>query len=174
MSGQFRGSGNKGKPAMRVLFVCLGNICRSPLAEGVFRAEAARAGLSDGLSIDSVGTGNWHAGEAPDARAIAVAARNGIDISGQRARQISRDDFHAFDLILGMDHKNVQALTRMAAFDNKATIDSFLGHATGKTRDVADPYYGAEADFEAVYCDIKAGAAALAAVLAGKLSRDSG
>lgn len=159
---------------MRVLFVCLGNICRSPLAEGVFRAEAERAGLSEDFAVDSAGTGNWHTGEAPDARAIAVAARNGIDISGQRARQIDRDDFHAFDLILGMDHKNVQALTRIAAFDNKATIDLFLGHATGKTRDVADPYFGDEADFDAAYRDIKAGAAALAAVLAGKASRDSG
>jgi len=159
---------------MRVLFVCLGNICRSPLAEGVFRAEAARIGLSEGFTVDSAGTGNWHTGEAPDARAIAVAARNGIDIAGQRARQIDRDDFHAFDLILGMDHKNVQALTRMAAFDNKATIDLFLGHATGETRDVADPYFGDEADFDAAYRDIKAGSAALAAVLAGKVSRDSG
>lgn len=159
---------------MRVLFVCLGNICRSPLAEGVFRAEAARAGLSEGLRVDSAGTGNWHAGEAPDARAVAVAARHGINISGQRARQISRGDFHAFDLILGMDHRNVQDLTRIAAFDNKATIDLFLGHATGETRDVADPYYGDEADFEAAYRDIKAGATALATVLAGKTSRDSG
>ncbi|MBO6640218.1 MAG: low molecular weight phosphotyrosine protein phosphatase [Roseitalea sp.] len=159
---------------MRVLFVCLGNICRSPLAEGVFRAEAEQAGFLDGLTVDSAGTGNWHAGEAPDARAIAVAAEHGIDISGQRARQIKRGDFHAFDLILGMDHRNVQALTRMAAFDNKATIDLFLGHATGETRDVADPYFGDEADFQAAYRDIKAGSAALAAALAGKASRDSG
>lgn len=159
---------------MRVLFVCLGNICRSPMAEGLLRHAAEQQGLNGQLSVDSAGTGNWHTGEPPDQRAIAVAARYGVDISAQRARQLTRDDFRTFDLILGMDHSNVQNVTRMAAFDSTATIDLFLGHATGELRDVADPYYGTEADFEVAYRDIQAGTAALATLLAGKISRASG
>ena len=159
---------------MRVLFVCLGNICRSPLAEGLFRAAVEVNGHGDRFTIDSAGTGSWHIGEPPDSRTIAVAARHGLDISAQRARQVDRDDFHRFDLILGMDHANVQNLTRMAAFDGTATVDLFLAHATGETRDVADPYFGGDDGFETAYRDIKAGAAALATTLAGNGSRDSG
>ena len=159
---------------MRVLFVCLGNICRSPLAEGLLRHAVSQQGLDGQISVDSAGTGNWHAGEPPDARAIAVAARNGVDISTQRARQIRRDDFHSFDLILGMDHSNVHNITRMAAFDGTATVDLFLGHATGDLRDVADPYFGTGGDFDVAYRDIQAGTEALATLLAGNISRTSG
>ena len=159
---------------MRVLFVCLGNICRSPLAQGLFRAAVEARGLGDRFTIDSAGTGNWHTGEPPDPRAIAVAEKNGIDISDQRARPVDREDFHRFDLILGMDHENVHNLTRMAAFDSTATIDLFNEQATGETRDVADPYYGDDSAFDAAYGDIAAGAEALASALAGKVSRDKG
>ena len=86
--------------AKTILFVCLGNICRSPLGEGVFRAVVEERGLGRGFRLDSAGTGGWHAGEQPDRRSIAVAARHGIDISGQRARQILPEDFSRFDLIL--------------------------------------------------------------------------
>lgn len=159
---------------MRILFVCLGNICRSPLAEGLFRHAAAQAGLGDRVAVDSAGTGDWHCGEAPDPRAITVAARHGIDIAAQRARQIRREDFHTFDLILGMDHANVNHLTRMAAHDGTAEIDLFLARATGERRDVADPYFGEATGFQTAYDDIKAGAEALAAGLAMPVSRDSG
>lgn len=159
---------------MRVLFVCLGNICRSPLAQGTFRAAIEARQLGDRFTIDSAGTGDWHTGEPPDPRAIAIAAHKGIDISDQRARPVDRDDFHRFDLIIGMDHQNVQNLTRMAAFDSTATIDLFLAQATGETRDIADPYYGDDSAFETAFDDIAAGADALASILAGKVSRDSG
>lgn len=138
------------------------------------RHTAKQNALDDRFAIDSAGTGDWHIGEPPDHRAIAVAARHGVDISDQRARQLERDDFHRFDLILGMDHSNVQNITRMAAFDSTATIDLFHSQATGALRDVADPYFGAEADFEMAYRDIQAGTEALAALLTGKMPRTSG
>lgn len=143
------------------------------MAEGALRQALAGTGLDGRVTVDSAGTGSWHIGEAPDRRAIAVAAAHGVDIANQRARQIDREDFHRFDLILGMDHANVQNITRMAAFDNEAVIDLFLGHATGQLRDVPDPYFGDEAAFEAAYRDISAGAAALAARLADAPSDDS-
>ena len=96
-----------------VLFVCLGNICRSPLAEGIFRHQAEQAGLLHGFHADSAGTGGWHAGEPPHPNSIAVAQRNGIDISGQRARQIVRDDLDRFDLVIGMDASNVADVRRL-------------------------------------------------------------
>ncbi len=158
---------------MQVLFVCLGNICRSPMAEGAFRRALEDKGLGDRVRIDSAGTGNWHIGEPPDPRAIAAAAAQGVDISGQRARQVTREDFHTFDLILGMDHTNVQNLTRMAAFDNAAVIDLYLGHAVGDLRDVPDPYFGDDDGFASVYRDINAGAEALVTRIAGTMSGDS-
>ncbi|TIV66123.1 MAG: low molecular weight phosphotyrosine protein phosphatase, partial [Mesorhizobium sp.] len=91
------------KPIKSILFVCLGNICRSPLAEGVFRAVLSERGDDQGIVLDSAATGGWEAGSAPDPRSIAVAIRHGIDISGQRARKIAPEDFSRFDLILGMD-----------------------------------------------------------------------
>lgn len=93
-----------------ILFVCLGNICRSPLAEGVFRAAASRAGLADRFVIASAGTGAWHAGNPPDPRSIAKAAEHGIDISAQRARQLRGEDYTEFDIILAMDSENLRAL----------------------------------------------------------------
>ena len=101
------------KPINSILFVCLSNICRSPLAEGVFRAVLAEHGKD--LLIDSAGTGGWHAGEQPDRRSIAVAARHGVDISGQRARKVLPEDFLRFDLILGMDKANVRDLKGLAS-----------------------------------------------------------
>ncbi|ESY02049.1 hypothetical protein X753_25730 [Mesorhizobium sp. LNJC399B00] len=99
------------KPINSILFVCLGNICRSPLAEGVFRAVLAERGrdmVLDDIVLDSAATGGWNLGEAPDPRSIAIAARHGIDISGQRARKVRPGDFSRFDLILGMDRQNVR------------------------------------------------------------------
>lgn len=136
-----------------ILFVCLGNICRSPLAEGVFRHRAQALGVADRFVIDSAGCGGWHKGEPPDRRSIAVAARHGVDLSAQRARQIRPADFDAFDLILGLDRDNIRHLERMAS--GQARVVLYLEEALGMRKDVPDPYYGSERDFETVYrlCD---------------------
>ena len=134
-----------------VLFVCLGNICRSPLAEGVFRNKAEALGLSDRFFIDSAGCGGWHKGEQPDRRSISAAAQHGIDISGQRARQVTTEDFDRFDLILGLDRDNVAYLARMRPWESPARVALYLEEALGRAKNVPDPYYGGPRDFEAVY-----------------------
>jgi protein-tyrosine phosphatase len=98
----------------RLLFVCLGNICRSPMAEGAFRRAAAEEGVLDLFEIDSAGLGDWHVGQAPDRRAQKAAGERGIDISGQSARQVSWEDFARFDLLLAMDGSNYEDLTQLA------------------------------------------------------------
>ncbi len=149
-----------------VLFVCLGNICRSPLAEGVFRATVARRGLSRSFHIDSAGTGSWHAGSPPDPRSVAVAAANGIDISAQRARQVNLADFSRFDLILAMDRPVLARLKSIAPPDARAGVHLFMDHACGEKSDVPDPYYGGEGGFEDVYRMIRDASASLLARLA--------
>ncbi len=140
-----------------ILFVCLGNICRSPLAEGVMRHAADIAGVSSRFTLESAGCGGWHTGEPPDRRAIACAARHGLDISGQRARQVTADDFDAFDLILGMDRDNVRHLTRLQPPGSRARVALYLEEVQnlsgnmGRARDVPDPYYGDDRDFETVF-----------------------
>ncbi|MFT4089381.1 MAG: low molecular weight protein-tyrosine-phosphatase [Asticcacaulis sp.] len=138
-----------------VLFVCLGNICRSPLAEGLFRHHVTQRGLSDRFVIDSAGTGGWHEGEGPDRRSVAVAARYGVDISSQTARKLRPEDFDRFDLILGLDRQNVIDISRLHRPDHPSRIALYLEEALGEKRDVPDPYYGDNRDFEAVYklCD---------------------
>ena len=149
-----------------VLFVCLGNICRSPLAEAAFRRETERLRLD--VEIDSAGTGDWHVGRPPDRRAIAVARRAGIDISGLRARQVRRDDFHRFDQIVALDEENIAALRRMQPAGAKAELSLLLDHVPGRAGEpVADPYHGGEEHFDVTWADVTAGAAALAAKLAG-------
>lgn len=133
-----------------VLFVCTGNICRSPTAEGVFRARARDAGLLDRLQVDSAGTHDYHVGEPPDRRAIAHAARRGIDIAGLRARQLRREDFARFDYVLAMDRGHRKLLLR-AAGEQVARVRLYLDFAPGLAgRDVPDPYYGEAEDFEHV------------------------
>lgn len=134
-----------------ILFVCLGNICRSPIAEGVFRARANAAGIADRFDIDSAGCGGWHAGDPPDRRSIVVAERHGVAIHEQCARQITSDDFHRFDLILGLDRDNVAHLKRMRPHHAKARVALYLEEALGTPKDVPDPYYGDIRDFEAVF-----------------------
>ncbi|CAM3341731.1 low molecular weight protein-tyrosine-phosphatase [Asticcacaulis taihuensis] len=134
-----------------ILFVCLGNICRSPLAEGIFRHQVELARMTDRFTIDSAGCGGWHSGELPDRRSIAVAQAHGIDISEQRARQIHVDDFDRFDLILGLDRDNVRHLSTMQPQGSQAEVALYLEEALGLTKNVPDPYYGGTADFEAVY-----------------------
>lgn len=150
-----------------VLFVCLGNICRSPLAEAAFRAEAERLGLD--VEIDSAGTGDWHIGYPPDPRAAAIAARNGIDISHLRARQVTARDFHRFDYIVALDEKNLRELKRLRPADSTAQLSMLLDHVSGREGEaVADPYYGEEEHFDRAWNDASEGARALAQRIAAE------
>ncbi|HEU0069723.1 MAG TPA: low molecular weight protein-tyrosine-phosphatase [Alphaproteobacteria bacterium] len=134
-----------------VLFVCMGNICRSPTAEGVFRDIVATAGLSAAIRTDSAGTHDYHIGEPPDPRSIKAAAARGIDISDLRARQVTRADFSRFDYVLAMDAQNHQALVRLCKADARDCVRMFLDFASEtKTREVPDPYYGGPDGFEQV------------------------
>lgn len=154
---------------MRILFVCLGNICRSPLAEGVLRRRLEAAGLGH-VELDSAGTGDWHVGQPPDPRTVAVARARGIDISGLRARQVHMDDFHEFDLILCADRSNLAALRRLAPAGARAEV-ALLRDWAGAGQDgleVPDPYTGGEEDFEAVHAMLDAAADAIVARLHGR------
>jgi low molecular weight protein-tyrosine phosphatase len=139
---------------MRILFVCLGNICRSPTAEGVMRALVRQAGLQDSVQLDSAGTGSWHVGSPPDPRASAAARRRGIKLGG-RARQVGRSDFDDFDLLLAMDRANADALERLAPDERARRKIRLLREfdpaapASGGL-EVPDPYYGAPGAFEEV------------------------
>jgi protein-tyrosine phosphatase len=143
-----------------VLFVCLGNICRSPLAEAAFRAEAARAGLA--VTVDSAGTAGWHVGRPPDARARAVARRHGVDIDGYAARQVTRDDFHRFDHIVALDRDNLAALAALRPDGARASLSLLLDHVAGREGEaVADPYYGSAEGFEVTWEEVSDGARGL-------------
>lgn len=135
---------------MRILFVCLGNICRSPTAEGVFRQRAEAAGIAHLLEIDSAGTGDWHVGKPPDARACAAARRRGYDLSALRARQFAREDLQRFDLILAMDEQNLAELQRFQTGKGGAELDLFLRRYGMPLEEVPDPYLGEGAGFESV------------------------
>jgi len=153
-----------------VLFVCLGNICRSPLAEGVMRARSAAAGLS--LVLDSAGTGDWHIGRPPDRRSVAVARAAGIDISALRARQVNPRDFQTFSHVVAMDRSNLADLRRLAPPGGRASLSLLLDHAgdAGRARDVPDPYYGGPEDFEHCLALVEAGVAGLIARLCDQSS----
>lgn len=136
----------------RICFVCLGNICRSPTAEGVMRAMVARAGLADRVELDSAGTGRWHLGEPPDPRTVEAAARRGI-VLDHVARQVTPADFARFDLLCAMDTDNARALARIAhgAADRAQIrlLRSFDPQAP-EAAEVPDPWYGGERGFEEV------------------------
>lgn len=134
----------------RILFVCLGNICRSPTAEGVCRKLAGQRGMA--LEIDSAGTGAWHAGEPPDRRAQSEARRRGIDLSGQRARAVRPEDFAHFDHILAMDAENLSNLKKACPPAQRHKLRRLLDLAPSlHTRDVPDPYYGGPDGFAQVF-----------------------
>jgi protein-tyrosine phosphatase len=135
----------------RILFVCLGNICRSPLAEGIMLHLKEKYDLP--LHIDSAGTAGYHIGEPPDPRTVANARRNGVDLSSLRARQFQPSDFHAFDRILVMDRSNMRNVLSLAASENdRKKVALFLDVLEpGGNREVPDPYYGTEDGFEEVY-----------------------
>lgn len=148
-----------------VLFVCLGNICRSPLAEAAFRREAERLGLD--VEIDSAGTGDWHIGYPPDPRAAAVAARNGIDISNLKARLVTADDFDRFDHVVALDSNNLRDLERLRPEGARARLSLLLDHVEGRRgQAVADPYYGEDSHFDMAWDDVSAGAQGLARTIA--------
>ncbi|WP_374389380.1 low molecular weight protein-tyrosine-phosphatase [Brevundimonas sp.] len=150
-----------------ILFVCLGNICRSPLAEAALRAEAQRLRLE--LVVDSAGTGNWHAGEAPDPRAQATARRHGVDISGLKARQVKPADFRRFTHIVALDHDNLANLRRLAPADATAELSLLLDHVPGREgQAVTDPYFGDDAGFEVTWAEVTAAARTLALNLRGR------
>lgn len=153
------------RPPLAVLFVCLGNICRSPLAEAAFRAEAAKAGLD--VVVDSAGTGDWHVGKAPDKRAQAEARRHGIDISAYAARQVTVRDFARFTHIFALDGDNLSDLRAIAPAGHKARLSLLMDMVPGREgAGVNDPYYGGPEAFEASWADVSAAARALVERLA--------
>jgi protein-tyrosine phosphatase len=132
-----------------ILMVCMGNICRSPMAEGIFRREIAKAGLQDKVTIDSAGTHSYHIGEPPDARAQSAISRRGVDISGLRGRQVADADFEKFDYILAMDEGNLSILRRSAPAHAHEKIRLLLSFSRKYPhQDVPDPYYGGARGFE--------------------------
>jgi protein-tyrosine phosphatase len=135
----------------RVLFICLGNICRSPTAEGVLRQLVAQEAPNLTIEIDSAGTADYHLGAPPDSRSQRAALRRGIDLSGLRARQVTQDDFARFDLILAMDRDNLRELQAMKPDDSHAALKLFLEYAPElNLHDVPDPYYRDASAFEEV------------------------
>jgi protein-tyrosine phosphatase len=136
---------------VRVLFVCLGNICRSPSAEGVFRSLVESEGMADAIEIDSAGTHAYHIDEPPDLRAQEAARRRGIDISDLRGRQATRQDIMEFDYVLAMDRENLSNLKALSAPEHRGKIRLFLEYAsTFSEREVPDPYFGGAGGFERV------------------------
>lgn len=153
-----------------VLFVCLGNICRSPTAEAVFRERVIVAGLEAHIRIDSAGTGDWHIGRAPDPRTREAAARRGYQMDTLRARQVSPQDFYEFDVVLAMDNTNLADLQAMQPADVNVTLGRFLDYSTAASvKEVPDPYYGGEDGFDRVLDLIEGGADGLLDALRERL-----
>jgi protein-tyrosine phosphatase len=146
----------------RVLFVCMGNICRSPLAEGIARHQFAAQGIGHVADFDSAGTHAYHVGNPPDPRAIAVARERGVDISGLRARQVAVEDFGRFDLMLAADADNLARLRRLRPAAATAATELLLPWAGLAQREVPDPYYGGQREFEAVFALLARAAEGLA------------
>jgi protein-tyrosine phosphatase len=151
-------------PRPSVLFVCLGNICRSPLAEAAFRRAASEAGLE--IEIDSAGTGDWHVGRPPDLRAQATARAHGVEIGHYRARQIGEADYHRFTHIFALDEQNLADIRSRRPDGGQAAIALLLDLVEGREGEaVADPYFGDEAGFLVTWADVTAAADALVARL---------
>ncbi len=155
---------------LRILFVCMGNICRSPTAEGILRAKLDAAGLADAVELDSAGTGDWHVGKAPDSRAIQAAAGRGYAIGDLRARQVAEDDFQRFDLILAMDQDNLAWLEQLRP-DEGAVPELFLARQGLAVDEVPDPYYGGAAGFERVLDLLESACDGLVAEVAARHGR---
>lgn len=139
--------------AAGILFVCLGNICRSPLAEAALRAEAEKAGLD--IEVDSAGTGDWHVGNPPDRRAQAVALSRGIDISAYQGRQVGPEDFRRFTHVFALDPDNLRNLKRIRPADGSAELRLLMDMVPGREgTGVTDPYFGDDAGFEETWDDV--------------------
>jgi protein-tyrosine phosphatase len=154
---------------MRVLFVCLGNICRSPTAEGVLRHKLREAGLADQVEVASAGTGDWHVGKPPDKRSQAAAKLRGYDLSAQRAQQVTRADFATYDLILAMDNSNLRHLKALQPAKGKAELDLFLRRYQSEIDEVPDPYHDGDQGFELVLDLIERASDLLVIELKGRL-----
>ncbi len=166
LQGLSRSAISAGMAKHRLLFVCLGNICRSPMAEGVFRRVAQEEGMLDRFEIDSAGLGNWHVGQAPDSRAQAAARTRGVDISDQSARQVTKGDFARFDLLLAMDGSNYDELVELAPKSARHKIRRFLDFAPHVgAEDVPDPFFGGTEGFNHALDLIEAAARGLLAEL---------
>ena len=151
-----------------VLFVCMGNICRSPTAEGVFRHRAAAAGLEDYFVIDSAGTHGYHIGEQPDTRSMEYAAKRGYDLSAQRSRKVAPRDFEKFDHVLAMDHDNLRLLQEACPPQHRHKLGLFMSHASSSDSEVVpDPYYGGGRGFDLVLDYIEDASDGLIAALKG-------
>lgn len=135
---------------IKVLFVCLGNICRSPTADGVFRSIVESNGLSSSILVDSAGTAAYHVGNPPDPRSVAAAKKRGYDLSALRARQALEADFAEFDYILAMDSENLANLKALMPDEYSGHLGLFLDFAQGQELEVPDPYYGGDRGFEHV------------------------
>ncbi len=159
---------------LRILMVCMGNICRSPMAEEVTRVALARAGLAGDVVVDSAGTHGYHAGEPPDERARQVAAKRGYDLSRLRARKVVDEDFQRFDLLLAMDRDNLASLERRGPADAIERVRLFLDFAGGETLEVPDPYYGNLAGFERVLDLCEAGADGLVRAIRAGILKSGG
>jgi protein-tyrosine phosphatase len=156
---------------LRVLLVCMGNICRSPLAHGIVRKRLRDEGIAALIELDSAGTHGYHAGAPPDERAQSAARRRGIDISDLRARSVAATDFEAFDFILAMDEENIEALRDTASREHHHKIHLFMEFAAGDTgRSVPDPYYGGPIGFERVLDMVEEATEGLVARLRAELS----
>jgi protein-tyrosine phosphatase len=138
------------QPTIGILFVCMGNICRSPTAEGVFRHLVSVAGLDEYIEIDSAGTHAYHVGDPPDRRARAAAERRGISLANIRARRVQPEDFERFSYIIAMDHDNLAILEEQAEDGYREKLRLFLEFSSGPEREVPDPYYGGATGFERV------------------------
>ncbi len=155
-----------------VLFVCLGNICRSPTADAVFRKKVADAGLSGRILVDSVGTGGWHVGKPPDARATATAMKRGYDLSSLRARQIHTSDFEKFDYILAMDVSNLADIREICPQAHHSKLQLLLEFAPScNLNEVPDPYYGSVSGFDDVLSVIEQAAEGLLEHIKRNLAR---
>ncbi|MEN8205090.1 MAG: low molecular weight protein-tyrosine-phosphatase [Pseudomonadota bacterium] len=147
-----------------VLFVCMGNICRSPTAQGVFERLVADNDLADLIQIDSAGTHAYHIGESPDERASAAALKRGVDLSSQQARRVGPDDFHEFDYVIAMDSSNFGDLASSCPPEHEAKLRLFMEFAADQeTNEVPDPYYGGTTGFERVLDLIEEASAGLLA-----------
>jgi len=155
----------------RVLFVCLGNICRSPLAEGVFRHLVTERGLDDRIEVDSAGTGGWHVGEGPDPRSLEVAVRNGVSLDGQSARRIENGDLADFHWVVAMDTDNERDLRRLAEASGEARIHRLRDFDPEGAGDVPDPYYGGPQGFDVVYAMVERSCRALLDRVEAELGR---